>query len=172
MSQSSKIMNSIEKANEFIGKITSWLVLVLIITVSYEVIARYLFDSPTIWSYEMSYFISSFFVIKGMAYTMQAKGHVAVDVIYNKFSPRTQNILYVMFALLFFFPMWGMIIRHMIPHVIAVYQSGEKSWVGSWLPPIWPFKTWILVGTFMLLLQGIIEFIKNLKGAIRGVDVQ
>lgn len=52
----------------------------------------------------MSYFLSSFLIIMAMAYTLQTKNHVNIDIFYNKFSRKTQLILSIIFTLVFFFP--------------------------------------------------------------------
>lgn len=152
----------VDKFNEIIAKSASWLIILLLITIGYEVVARYVFNSPTIWSYEMTYFISSLLVMMGMAYTLKIKGHVGIDILIDKFPVKVKAILFVIFSLLFFFPMWLLILKVMIPNVISSFTSNEKSWVGSWLPIIWPFKAWIMMGLAMLFLQGVVEFIRNI----------
>lgn len=152
----------VDKFNEMMAKLASWLIILLLGTIGYEVVARYVFNKPTIWSYEMTYFISSLLVMMGMAYTLKIKGHVGIDILINKLPVRVQASLFVFFSILFFFPMWFLILKIMIPNVVASFISNEKSWVGSWLPIIWPFKAWTLMGLLMLFFQGIVEFIRNI----------
>lgn len=157
-----KIGDAIETANRKIAQFSSWAIILLIFIMAYEVVARYVFNSPTIWSYEMSYFLSSFFIVLSLAYTLQTKDHVSIDIIYNKFSEKTQTILSIIFTLMFFFPMWILIAYYMFPLVMGSLETGERSSYGSWLPVIWPFRLWILIGIIMLLLQGIVEFARDL----------
>ncbi len=161
-------LRAIDSINEKIARIFSWALLALVLTMSYEVTARYLFRSPTQWSYDISYFLGSMAIILGMAYTLKMKGHVSIDIIYNRFSPRVQALLYVIFALLLFFPLWGLMVKSMVPHILFSWGCQEKSWVGTWQPIIYPFKTWIALGIVMLLLQGIAEFIRDLVVLITG----
>jgi TRAP-type mannitol/chloroaromatic compound transport system permease small subunit len=126
------------------------------------------FGSPTQWSYDISYFFGSMTLMLGLAYTLKVKGHVSIDIIYNRFSPRVQALLYVIFALFLFFPLWILMVQAMIPHMLFAWASQEKSWVGTWQPIIYPFKTWITVGVIMLLLQGIAEFIRDLYVLVTG----
>lgn len=170
MKQFELIGKMIDRLSEIVAKAASWSIVVLVCTMTYEVIARYVAGKPTVWSYEMTYFLSSFMVIMAMAYTMKTRGHVCIDIIINRFSPRSRSVLYVVFALIFFFPMWILIIMDMIPHVIFSYNNDERSWVGSWLPPIWPFKLWILMGTILMLIQGVVEFGRDVICAVKGVD--
>lgn len=162
------VLQTIDKMNEVIAKIFAWSMLLLTLTMTYEVIARYIFNSPTLWSYDLSYFLGSMTLIFGMAYTLKIKGHVSIDIIYNKFPKRVQALLYVIFALVLFFPLYGLMVKVMIPHTLFSWANHERSWVGSWQPIVYPFKTWITAGIVMLLLQGIAEFIRDLAVLITG----
>ncbi len=165
-----KVCNGIDLINEKVAKISSWALIVLIIVITYEVISRYIFNHPTGWSFEMSYFLSSFLIIMTMAYTLQIKNHVNIDIFYNKFPRRVQLILSIIFTLLFFFPMWILLIQLMVPSVVDSFNKGERSSYGSWLPLIWPFKAWILIGLILLVLQGIVEFLKDIARLFKGDD--
>jgi len=162
------VLGTIDKVNEVIAKAFSWLMIALVLTMTYEVVMRYGFSSPTIWSYDVSYFLSSLVLMMGMAYTLKIKGHVNIDIFYNRFSTRTKAILDVVFALTLFFPLWILMSKAMFAHVKFAWVMKEKSWVGSWLPIIYPFKTWVTVGVVMLLIQGVAEFIRDLYVAITG----
>lgn len=170
MNSLKNILGAIDRFNETVARIFSWAMLALVLTMAYEVVARYVFNAPTLWSYDLSYFLGSMTLMLGMAYTLRVKGHVSIDIFYSRFSPRVQALLYVIFALLLFFPLWGMMVSVMIPHMMFSWAENEKSWVGSWQPIIYPFKTWITLGAIMLLLQGIAEFIRDLVVLVKGGD--
>lgn len=164
------VLSTIDRFNEMVARIFSWAMLALVLTMAYEVVARYVFNAPTLWSYDLSYFLGSLTLMLGMAYTLRVKGHVSIDIFYSRFSPRVQALLYVIFALLLFFPLWGIMVSVMIPHMMFSWAEQEKSWVGTWQPIIYPFKTWITLGAIMLLLQGIAEFIRDLVVLVKGGD--
>lgn len=168
LSKLSRALGVVDKANEVIAKAFSWGMLLLVVTMTYEVVSRYGFSRPTIWSYDVSYFLSSLVIMMGMAYTLRIKGHVNIDIFYCRCSPRVKAILDVFFALLLFFPLWFLMSRVMFTHVQFSWAMKEKSWVGTWLPIIYPFKTWVTIGVIMLLLQGTAEFIRDLYVAITG----
>ncbi|KKM11159.1 hypothetical protein SY88_09965 [Clostridiales bacterium PH28_bin88] len=168
MSVLNTVLGAIDKTNEWLAKIASWSMVLLVFTMTYEVVSRYVFRAPTIWSYDMSYFLSSIMLMFGMAYTLKVKGHVNIDIFYGRLSGRGKAVLDVIFALLLFFPLWVLMVKAMIPHVIFAWKMHEKSWVGTWLPAVYPFKTWVTVGTITLLLQGTAEFIRDLTVAVTG----
>lgn len=164
------IVRVIEKMNYYITRAFSYLTFILILTLTYEVCVRYGFGSPTQWSFDVTYFTSSLFLALGLAYTWAIGGHVSVDLITAKLPKRVSAAIFVVFMLALFFTAWGNIINVMIPHVAYAWKIKEASTIGS-LPPIYPFKTWILVGVILLFVQGIAELLKQLHIVITGKEM-
>jgi len=157
------IITIIETVIEKIGKAVAWLMIPLTLTLVYEVILRYGLGKPTVWSFDVTYMICSVFVVMGLSYALQAKAHVSVDILFNKFSKRTQSIFNILFYTVLLFPCLALIISRMVPHILRSWRIGEIAVTGTWLPPIYPFKTWVLIGIILLLLQGVSELLKNIK---------
>ncbi len=145
-----------------VGKVFAVAVILLVLVMSYEVVMRYLFNRPTLWAYDVSYFLTSMVVILGAAYTLQTKGHVSVDIFYERFPPRLKALVDVILYLVLFFTLWLLIINVMLPHVQTSWARGERAATGIWVPPIYPFKTWVLAGVILLALQGVAEFLRAL----------
>ena len=145
-----------------IGHTVAWLVALLTVVLSYEVFMRYLFGSPTAWAYDVSYMLGGTFFILGAGYTLLRQKHVRVDIIYNRFSARTQALIDVILGMVFFFPVWIGIFYRLFPYVINSWLRGERTLESFWRPPVYPFKTMMLIGVFLLLLAGLKEFIRSL----------
>jgi TRAP-type mannitol/chloroaromatic compound transport system permease small subunit len=156
------LIRMIDGANAAVAKTVAWLMIPLVLVIAFEVVMRYVFNRPTLWVFDVSYFITSIIVMLGTAYTLQMKGHVSVDVFYERFSPKTRALIDVVLYLVLFFSLWLLIINVMVPHVINSFVRGETAATGIWRPPIWPFKAWILLGIIMLTLQGLVEFLRSL----------
>ncbi len=164
------IIKAIDKINEVAIKTVQWLVLFLILTLVYEVFMRYAVGTPTLWSYDVTYFSASIFLAIGMGYTLKEGGHVNIDIFIERMSIRTRAILQAFFYVLLFFPLWYLILDAFLPNVLASWASGERARVGSWMPIIYPFKTWLFVGIALLILQGVSEFLKLIFMAITNED--
>jgi len=93
-----------------------------------------------------------------------------VDMILVKFSVKAQAFWNVFFMLTMFFLCWILIVWEMVPNVIESWRILERSSIG-YFPPIYPYKTWILIGTFMLVLQGVNVFIKEIYRLIKGKEL-
>jgi TRAP-type mannitol/chloroaromatic compound transport system permease small subunit len=159
-----KVINVI---NEKIAKAFSFLIFLLVLTLTYEVVARYAFNKPTQWSFDATYFISSLILVLGLAYTWQIGGHVSVDLITTKLPRRVNAALKVLFIITLFFLCWFNIFRVMLPHLQSSWALKERSMTG-FMPPIYPYKTWIFAGVALLVLQGVVEIIKELHVLITG----
>lgn len=165
-----KILHAIDAVSEYSGKAISWLVLLLTVVLCYEVIMRYAFNAPTKWAFDMSYMLGGSYFVLGQAYTLQKRKHVRIDLFYMLFTPRTKAALEIFFYLLFFFPLFGLLLYHLIPYVYFSWVMQERSMQGYWMPILYPFKTVMPVGIFLLLLQGLAEFARAIIAFRKGVS--
>lgn len=163
-----RIVNLIDSISEWTGKAISWIVVILTVVLGYEVLMRYFFNAPTLWAYDISYMLGGTFFLLGAAYTFWMKGHVRIDIFYSRFPPRIQALIDVIFMVIFFFPVWIGLLYKLIPYVCLSWELGERSLESYWRPIIYPFKTVMPIGVFLLLLQGIAEFIRSLLMLIKG----
>jgi len=145
------------------AKAFAWLIVVLTLSIFYEVIVRYVFNSPTIWAWDLSYMLYGAHFMMGVAFTLYRKGDVRIDVFYKSFSPRTQAMIDLFLYPIFFFPALIVLFWAGLQQSIYSWSILEKSGVTMWRVPIYPFKTILPVATFILLLQGIAEFIKTVQ---------
>jgi TRAP-type mannitol/chloroaromatic compound transport system permease small subunit len=159
----------IDRINEKAGKLISFLILILVAVVLYEVCARYLFNRPTIWAQEISQMIYGAYVILLGGYVLQRGGHVNVEILYGKFRPRTRAIIDLFTWLLFFF-FCGLIL----------VKGWEMAWDSfivreteptSFAPPVYPIKMTIPLGALLILLQGLARFLRSLTLAISGKEM-
>ena len=165
-----KTISLINKLNEKVARYVSFLIILLILTLCYEVVARYGFNSPTQWSFDLTYFLCSMAMILGMAYTWQIDGHVSVDLFSSKFTRRRRAGINVFLMLVLFFLCWVNIFFNTFFHVFNSWKILERSTTG-FMPPIYPYKTWIFIGVVLLLLQGVVVFIKELYVLIKGEEL-
>jgi TRAP-type mannitol/chloroaromatic compound transport system permease small subunit len=102
-----------------------------------------------------------------MGYTLLYRGHVAIDLIYEKFSRRTRAIVNVISYVLFFFPFVGVMIWQGTVFAQTSWAMKETSW-SVFAPPLYPVKTVIPVAFALLLIQGISVFISQILVLVRG----
>ena len=156
----------IDTISEWSGKLFSFLAILVVAIISYEVIARYVFNAPTIWAHETMVFLCAIWYMIGGAYVLLHRAHVGVDLIYNRLSPRRRAIMDLI-GLSLFFLYCG----------VMLWTGAEGAWRSierletsgtPWNPPIWPIKLAIPVGALLILLAGLAKFIRALQLATTG----
>jgi TRAP-type mannitol/chloroaromatic compound transport system permease small subunit len=162
-----KIFHLIETFIEWTGRICSWTVAVLTGLVVFEVIMRYVFNRPTIWSFELCIMLYAFLFMIVAAYTLLYRAHVSVDFVWERLSPRGRAILDVISYAIFFFPFLIILFIEGYKFAADSWAMRERSW-SVWGPPMYPYKTVIPVSAFLLILEGLCIFIRRLYVAIKG----
>lgn len=157
----------IDRINVGLGKRVSLVGLFFVGTVLYEVFARYLFASPTIWSFEMTTFLCGGTYILGGGWVLRENRHVAIDIIPLKLSPRARAILSLITYGCFFFPLMIVLFWETIDQAIWSWSMWEREYQSVWHAPLYPIKTVIPFAIFFLLLQGVANFIRELFFVIK-----
>lgn len=163
-----RFYNGMTSTSERTAKIVSWLVALLVINISYDVFMRYLFNAPTNWSYASSYMMGATLSTLGLAYVHSAGGNVRVDVIYNKFSPKTKLIIDMVFTIIFFFPVYGLLAYYFGVNTWNAFVIKRYDINSIWYPVVWPYMTAITLGFALLFVQGIATFLRDLKTFMKG----
>lgn len=142
------------------GKAFAWLIVFMAVGTGYEVFVRYVLNSPTAWSLDVSFInYGTLFMMAG-AYTLSRGGHVRGDFLYRSWQVRTQARVDLVLYIIFFFP-----------GVTALILSGWKYAARSWgyqevsinSPagiPIFQFKAVIVAAGILLFIQGIAQVLR------------
>jgi TRAP-type mannitol/chloroaromatic compound transport system permease small subunit len=154
-----RIARSIDRVNEVVGLVVSWLALVMILIGAYNAIVRYLgrFLGSGLSSnvyIELQWYLFSLIFLFGAAYTLQRNSHVRVDVLYGRLGPRKQAWIDLLGSVFFLIPfcIFGLWVSW--PAVANSWRILEVSSDPGGLPR-YPIKTAILVGFVLLVLQGL-----------------
>jgi TRAP-type mannitol/chloroaromatic compound transport system permease small subunit len=158
----------IDLFTEWSGRCISWLVIVLVLLVGYDVTMRYLFQSGSIGLQEMEWHLFSIIFLIGAAYTLKHDEHVRLDIIYRSKLLTDQHRAWIdAFGSLFFLlPFCALIIFSAWPFVSQAYIYNEASPDPGGLPARWLIKSMIPAGFVLLFLQGLAESIKKIVIAL------
>ena len=165
-----KILKTVDTISEGAGNVFRWFGLLLILVVVYDVVARYIFNAPTIWGYEVAMALGMSLYCFGYAYTEKMRGHVRVDVFYIHMPPRGRAIIDSVGGLVFFLPTIALVVRSAWIKMWWSWGVMEKSVEGYWYPPWYPLRTMIFLGFSLLLLQGLVNLSRALYHAIKGKE--
>ncbi len=154
------LLRGIDFVNETVGKTIAFLLLPLTLIVAFEVVMRYVFNSPTVWAWDVDKQIAGFLIVMGAGYTLLHEQFVIIDVLVTRFSLRTKGIINSITGLLFLFTF-----------VFLTWKSGEFAWrsllirettTSYWAPPIYYLKMIMPIWICLLLLQGTAKFIRDI----------
>ena len=157
-----KVSRLIDTISEYVAKIASYMVLGLVLVVCFDVFMRYLFGRPTTWAYDAALHLYAISFLLGGAWVLNMKAHVKVDVLYSRFSVRTQAIINLIFYVFFLFPMCFYFLKEGTEYVYMSWKMGEVSRSSPLHEPIWPMKLFIPISFAMLTLQGLVEFVRDI----------
>lgn len=151
------IIHSIESLNIWIGRAFGWCILILTLSVSYEVFVRYALNSPTVWAFDMMVQMYGALFLMAGPYALAQDAHVRADVIYRLLPVRWQARMDFILYILFFFP--GILALFWFGAEIASdsWRYHEVSWNSPARIQIYFFKTLIPLAGGLLIIQGVSE---------------
>ena len=97
------IIHAIESLNIWIGRAFGWCILILTLSVAYEVFVRYVLNAPTVWAFDMMVQMYGALFLMAGPYALAQDTHVRADVIYRFLQPRWQAVVDLSLYILFFF---------------------------------------------------------------------
>jgi len=164
-----KALKLVDKISDYSGKASSFIVYPGVAILVYEIFSRYLFDAPTVWAHGTSQRMFAVYFVIGGAYCLLHKSHIKVDIIYSRFSVRTQAIIdgVITFPFLFFVA------------AVFLWYGWDFFWTSlaqleccatPFHAPLYPIKFFIPFAGLLLLLQGLSSFYRCIVTAITGVS--
>jgi TRAP-type mannitol/chloroaromatic compound transport system permease small subunit len=162
-----RALEAIDGVSTATGWLAGWLMVPMTLAVTYEVVARYAFNAPTIWAYDTTYMLFGAQFMLAAAYTLLKGGHIRTDVFYERWSPRTRATVDTVSYVFFFFPGMLFVLYAGAVEAWHSWQIGERSDWSAWRPIIYPLKAIIPITAALLLLQGVSELTKCVR-VIRG----
>ena len=150
------------------GKLVAWLIFPMVGSLVVEVVARYVFDSATLWAYDITFMLYGTFFMLGAAYTLQQQGHIRTDSFYSAWSVKQQVWVDTACYLVFFFPAMIAFLVVTWDYFTLSFAQNERNVTSPWMPIIYPFKFVMPLSTLLLLIQGVSEFLKSVYAGLKG----
>ena len=167
-----KLVNAIDKFTDTTGGWISWLSVPLVLAVSYEVIARYFFNAPTIWSFDVTFMLYGTIFMLGSAYALHKGAHIRTDFFFERWSTRTKGMIDSVAYLVFFFPsliLFFFVSANEAWYAFSIMETSEQT---PWRPILWPFKAVVPLTCVLLIIQGVSETIKSVWAARTGIVLE
>ena len=151
----------LESINLWTGKVVSLLAIVMTLTVSYEVVVRYFFRAPTLWSTQLNaYFLCAYVLLAG-GNALREGSHVRVDLFWSRLSARGKAISDLSTSLLVFafciVLVWKGSEMTMRSYISKAASSDAMAW------PLYPSQLMVPLGGFLLGIQSMAKFWRDLS---------
>jgi TRAP-type mannitol/chloroaromatic compound transport system permease small subunit len=164
-----KLEKFFDRFSDVMGWIAGVLNLIMLLNVFYDAIARYFFNTGSIALQEIEWHLFAMVFLFGIAYALKEDGHVRVDVLYDRFSPRWKAIVNIGGALFLLLPLSILIIEGSIWYVHEAFTSGEISGDPGGLKYRWLIKV-VIPTSFVFLLVSAVGFVLHNINVIRGEE--
>jgi TRAP-type mannitol/chloroaromatic compound transport system permease small subunit len=161
------IVRYLETVSEWSGRIFSCFIISLIALSLYEVFTRRLLGKPTIWTHEIIAYLFCGAVLLTIGYTLRHNSHANVDIIYERLSPRIQAVLDLVSYTVFLGVFTVMLLYHSIIFAATSWAMLERT-PSAFNFYVFPAKTLLPVGIFLLALQMISEMLKRIVFLVKG----
>ena len=148
--------------SRFSGEFVAFWSLIAVFVYYYEVIVRYLFNSPTNWAHESMFLMFGMQYLVAGSYAMLTESHVRVDIFYARLSSKGKAWSNLITSCLFFIFAGTLLVTGFI---FAMDSMSATRWEVSfteWAIQYWPVKSVIFIGAALLLLQGISKILQDL----------
>jgi len=156
-----ELARKIDRFQDRFGRGVSWIMLLMVLVVFFDVIMRYAFNKSSVFTQELEWHLFGVVYMLGAGYTMLYDEHVRVDIVYSRWSPRKRAWSDFVLYFVFFYPSAIMVMVTSWPFVRDSYKVLEGSPDPGGIPYRFLLKSVIIVGFTLLTLQAISQTIKN-----------
>ncbi|CDX33672.1 putative DctQ-like TRAP transporter [Mesorhizobium sp. SOD10] len=157
------VFRPVDRLVRVTGELVAYWSVLAVIAYYYEVVARYVFNSPTNWVHESMFLMFGIQYMLAGAYAYRDETHVRVDILYSHLSERGRALCDIITSAFFFLFIGTMLVTgwRFASDAMAV---GERSFT-EWGIQYWPVKLAIPIGAALLLLQGLSRLMRDISTA-------
>jgi len=150
------------------GRAAMYLIFVMIGTLLLGAITRNILDMPLSWTVELAQFTMTAYYILGGPYSIQMDDHVRMDLIYDRYSDKTKARIDV-FTSIFLLTYLVVLLIGAVSSTSYAIEYGQRKF-SEWNPSMIPIKVIMTFGIFLMILQTISTFFKDIAKA-KGIKI-
>lgn len=150
----------VDKMGLWAGRLAMGIFFAMAAVMLWSTISRAVFGAPVNWALELTQFLLASYFLIGGAYSLQHNAHVRMDLFYSRLPVRGRAILdgiTILFVIFFL----GVLLWGAISSTQYALQYGQKNY-SAWSPVLWPVKVAMTAGVFLMLLQLIAQFFRDI----------
>lgn len=145
----------IERFSKAVGWFSALLLILLLANVFFDVVMRYVFNDVSIGMQELEWHLFSMVFLFGVAYTLSQDGHVRVDVLYERFTPKTRAIIDITGVVVFLWPFCFLVADYGLGFAYNAWDIQEQSGDPGGLTQRWIIKSMISLSFIFVLISSL-----------------
>ncbi len=153
-------VNTIDYISLKTGRVTMYLVFVMMFILILSFVTRNIINIPLIWIIEMAQFVMTGYYLLGGGYSMLTDDHVRMDLIYSKLKDKTKALLDSLTSVFLIFYL-VVLFYGSISSLTYTIETNQRLFT-AWAPYVWPIKSIMTFGIGLMLLQSIAIFFKDI----------
>ena len=153
-------VNTIDYISLKTGRMTMYLVFVMMFILILSFVTRNIINIPLIWIIEMAQFVMTGYYLLGGGYSMLTDDHVRMDLIYSKLKDKTKALLDSLTSVFLIFYL-VVLFYGSISSLTYTIETNQRLFT-AWAPYVWPIKSIMTFGIGLMLLQSIAIFFKDI----------
>lgn len=150
------------------GRAAMYLIFVMIGTLLLGAITRNVLNIPLSWTVELAQFTMTAYYILGGPYSIQMDDHVRMDLIYDRYSDKTKAKIDI-FTSVFLLTYLVVLLIGAVSSTSYAIEYGQRKF-SQWNPSMIPIKVIMTFGIFLMILQTISTFFKDIAKA-KGIKI-
>jgi C4-dicarboxylate transporter, DctQ subunit len=156
------VIKIIDKITEITAHIAAWMLFSIGAMITYEVVMRKVFNSPTIWVDEITRFVQVWAVYLASAHILKERGLITVELFSASLSKRKFKVL-ELFSLLVIGFFSFVAVYYGTGVVLESIEMGRKTSTMLGVPK-WLTESAVPIGFALLFIQTVVELVKILRG--------
>jgi TRAP-type mannitol/chloroaromatic compound transport system permease small subunit len=162
-----RVSRAIDAVNSRIGRLVSWLILVVVIISAANATVRKVFDTSSNAWLELQWILFGVVFLFCSPWTLLSNEHVRIDIVNNLLPKKLRDSIDIVGHVFFLLPLTIIMVVTSVPFLLRSVALNEQSLNAGGLPQ-WPAKALIVIGFALLFLQGVSELIKRVA-IMRGI---
>ena len=165
-----KTEHILNRFSDAVGGLSAILLLLLVANVFYDVVMRYLLNDVSIGMQELEWHLYSAVFLLGVAYALRTDGHVRVDMLYERLSPKARAAIDIVGTVLLIWPFCFVVAAYGLGFTAEAYRMGEVSADPGGLPYRWVVKGLIPIAFILVIISSIGFMLRALNAYHEYVD--
>ncbi|RAI42855.1 TRAP transporter small permease subunit [Rhodoplanes roseus] len=157
------LADRIDRITAAVFRVAAWGALAVVLVQLAVVLGRYALGIGSLWLQETAVYAHAGLFLLASAWTLARGGHVRVDILYARATPRRRALVDALGTVLFLFPFAVVLLWLSLPYVTRSWVLLERSREASGLPLVFLLKSLIPAFAGLMLLQGVAQLLRAVQ---------